>query len=78
MSTYTDFRFENNDEDPKFEVGDQVRISRYKNIFVKGYSPNWPDKVFVIKNTKNIVSWTYLIEELNGEEILGTFYEKKI
>ena len=38
-----------NDKNPKFKVGDHVRISKYKNIFAKGYTPNWSDEVFVIK-----------------------------
>ena len=40
-------------KDPKFKVGDHVRISKYKNIFSKGYTPNWSDKLFVIKKVKN-------------------------
>ena len=67
-----------NDNDPKFKVGDHVRISKYKNIFAKGYTPNWSEEVFVIKKVKNTVSWTYIINDLNGEEIIGTFYEKEL
>ena len=66
-----------NDKDPKFKVGDYVRISKYKNIFAKGYTPNWSEEVFVIKKVKNTVPWTYVINDLNGEEIIGTFYEKE-
>ena len=65
-----------NNKDPKFKVGDCVRISKYKNIFAKGYTPNWSEEVFVIKKVKNTVPWTYVINDLNGEEITGTFYEK--
>ena len=65
-----------NDKDPKFKVGDYVRISKYKNIFTKGYTPNWSEKVFVIKKVKNTVTWTYVINDLNGEEIIRTFHEK--
>ena len=50
-----------NDKNPKFKVGDHVRISKYKNIFAKGYSPNWSEEVFVIKKVKNTVPWTYVI-----------------
>ena len=64
-----------NDEDPKFKVGNHVRISKYKNIFPKGYTKNWYKEVFVIKKVKNTVPWTYIIKDLNGEEIIGTFYE---
>ena len=68
----------NNDKDPKFKVGDHVRISKYKNIFAKGYMPNWSQKVFVIKKVKSTIPWTYVINDLNGEEIIGTFYEKEL
>ena len=44
--------------DPKFKVGGHVRISKYKNIFVKGYTANWSEEVFVIKEVKNTVPWT--------------------
>ena len=66
-----------NEKDPKFKVGDDVRISKYKNIFAKGYTPNWSEEVFIIKKIKNTVPWTYVINDLNGEEIIGTFYEKE-
>ena len=61
-NTYIDFGKEVNDNDPKFKVGDHVRISKYKNIFAKRYATNW----------------TYVINDLNGEEITGTFYEKEL
>ena len=63
-----------NDKDPKFKVGDHVRISKYKNIFVKGYTPNWSEKRFVIKKVRNTVPWTYVINDLNDKEIISTFY----
>ena len=50
----------------------------YKNIFVKGYTPNWSEEVFIIKEIKNTVPWIYVIIDLNGEEIIGTFYEKEL
>ena len=77
-NTYIDFGKEVNDNDPKFKVGDHVRISKYKNTFAKGYPPNWSEEIFVIKKIKNIVPWTYVINDLNGEEITGTFYEKEL
>ena len=77
-NTYIDFRKEINDKDPKFKVGDNVRISKYKNIFAKGYMPNWSEEIFVIKKIKNTVPWTDVINDLNGEEIIGTFYEKEL
>ena len=66
------------DKGPKFKVGDHARISKYKNIFAKAYTPNWFEEVFVIKKVKNTVPWTYVIDDLNGEEITATFYEKKL
>ena len=66
-----------NDKDPKFKVSDHVRISKYKNIFAKGYTPNWSEEVFVIKKVKNTVPRTYVINDLQGEETIGTFYEKE-
>ena len=74
-NTYIDFKKEVNDIDPKYKVGDHVRISRNKNIFAKGWTPNWSEEVFVTKKVKNTVPWTYVINDLNGEEIIGTFYE---
>ena len=68
-NTYIDFGKEANNNDPKFKVGDHVRISKYKNIFAKGYTRNWSEKVFVIKKIENTVPWTYATYDLNGEEI---------
>ena len=77
-NTYINADKEINNKDPKFKVGDHVRISKYKNIFAKGYMPNWSEELFVIKKVKNTVPWTYVINDLNGEEITGTFYEKEL
>ena len=76
--TYIDFEKEVNNKDPKFKIGDQVRISKYKNIFAKGYIPNWSENVFIIIKIKRAVPWTYIINDLNGEEIIGTFHEKEL
>ena len=67
-----------NDKDPKFRVGDHVRNCKYKNIFAKRCTSNWSEEVFVIKKVKNAVPWTYVINDLNGDEIVGTFYEKEL
>ena len=75
-STYIDCSKEINDEDPKFKIGDIVRISKYKNIFARSYVPNWSEEVFVIKKNKNTVVWTYVISDLKGEEIVVTFTKK--
>ena len=77
-NTYINADKEINNKDPKFKVGDHVRISKYKNIFAKGYMSNWSEEVFVIKRVKNTVPWAYVINDLNGEEITGTFYEKEL
>ena len=75
-SMYIDFNKKNIKEGIKFKVGDHVRILKYKNIFAKGYVPNWSEDVLVIKK-KNLktVPWTYVISDLKGEEIVGTFYK---
>ena len=75
---YIDFKKEVNDKDLKFKVGDHIRISKYKSIFAKGYMPNWCEEVFVVSKIKNTVPWTYVINNLNGEEIIGTFSEKEL
>ena len=77
-NTYIYFKKEVNDKNPKFKVGDHVRISKDKNIFTKGYMPNWSEEIFIIKKIKNTVLWTYVINDLNGEEIIGTFYENEL
>ena len=75
---YIDFKKEVSNKDPKFRVGDHVRISKYENIFAKGCISNWSEEVFVVSKIKNAVPWTYVINDLNGEEIIGTFYEKEL
>ena len=72
---YTDY----NDKDPKFKVGDHVRKSKCKNIFAKGFIPNWSEELFVIKELKkNNIPWTYVINDLNVEEIIEIFYQKEL
>ena len=53
------------------------KILNLKNIFAKGYTPNWSE-VFVISKIKSTVPWTYVVSDLNGEEITGSFYEKEL
>ena len=76
--TYIDFLKKVNDRDPKFKVGDHVRISKYKSIIAKGYTPNWSEEIFVIKKVKNTVPWIYAINDPNSEKIIGIFYEKEL
>ena len=72
-NTYIDFKKESNDKDPQFKVGDHVRISRYKNIFAKGYMPNWSEDIFIIKKIKNTVPGTYVINILMVKKLLVHF-----
>ena len=76
--TYIDSSKEVNYKDPKFQVGDYVRISKHKNIFAKRYSPTWCEKDFVVSKTENTAPWTYIINYLNSEEIIRTFCEKEL
>ena len=62
LNAYTDSSKKINNKDPKFIIGDIVRISNYKNIFAKGYTPNWSEQVFVIKKFKDTVPWKKLLE----------------
>ena len=76
--TYINIGKETNNKDPKFQVGDHVRISKPKKFFAKWYIPNWSEEVFVISKIKNTVLQTYVTNDLNGEEFIGTFYEKEL
>ena len=69
---------ESNKKDPKFKIGDHVRISKYKNIFAKGYTPNWSEEIFIINKINNTVLWTYVISDMNSEDITGSFNEKEL
>ena len=69
---------ENNEKYPKFKIGDHVKISKYKNLFAKVYTPNCSEEVFVIKKVENTLPWKNFINDLNGKEIVGTFYEKEL
>ena len=77
-NSYAEYNVDSDEKDPKFKVGDHVRISKYKNIFAKRYTPNWSEEVFVISKIKKTVPQTYVINDFNGEEIIGTFYEKEL
>ena len=76
--SYAEYNVDSNDKDPKFKVGNHVKISKYKYTFAKGYAPNWSEEVFVISKIKNTFPQTYVISDLNGENIVGTFYEKEL
>ena len=74
----TEYIEEFNKKDPKFKIGDYPRISKYKNIFSKGYLTDWSEEIFIINKVKNIVPWTYLINDLKGEKIKGSFHGKEL
>ena len=76
--SFAEYNEESNEKDPKFKVGDHVRISKFKNVFAKRYTPNWSEEIFIIKKIKNTVSWTYVVRDLNGEEIVRSFFEKEL
>ena len=75
--SHAEYNVDCNDKDPKFKIGDHVRISRHKKVSAKEYAPHWSEEVFRIKKVKNTVLWTYVIMDLNSEDIVGTFYEKE-
>ena len=75
---YIDSSKEVNEKIPKFKIGHNIRISKYKNIFAKGYTPIWSGEVFVIKKVKITVPLTYVINGLTREEIVWTFYENEL
>ena len=77
-NSYAECNKDFHQKDPKCKFGDHVRISKYKNIFAKGYAPNCSEEVFVVSKIKNTVPWINLIDDLSGEQITGSFYEKEL
>ena len=75
--SYVDYDEDFNKKDPKFKIGDHVRISKYKNISPDEYTPNWSEEVFTVSKIKNTVPWTYA-NDLNGEKMTGSFYKKEL
>ena len=75
---YAEYNVDSIEKDPKFKTGNHIRISKYENIFDKGYAPYWSEEVFIISKIKNTVPWTYVINDLSGEKTAGTFYEKEL
>ena len=69
---------EHNEKDSRFKVGDSVRISKFKNIFAKGYTPNWSNEIFFVNEINDTVSHTYNLKDLNDEEIIGSFYDREL
>ena len=77
-NSFAEYNEESNKKDPTFKVGDHVSISRYINIFAKGYTPNWSEEYFIVSKINNTVPWTYAISDMNGEDIAGSFCEKEL
>ena len=69
-NTYNNVSKKVNYKDTTFKIGDHIRISKYKKMFAKGYTPDWSEEVFVIKKVKNTVLWTYFISDFSGEEVI--------
>ena len=69
---------EHNEKDSRFKVGDRVRMSKFKNIFAKGYTPNWSKEIFIVDKINDTVPYTYNLKDLNDEEIIGSFYDREL
>ena len=69
---------EHNEKDSRFKVGDRVRISKFKIIFAKGHTPNWSKEIFIVNKINDTIPYTYNIKDLNGEEIIGSFYDREL
>ena len=76
--SYVEYNEDSNKKNPKFKVVDCVRISKYKNIFAKGYIPNWSEEVFIVNEIKKTVLWTDTVNDLNDQKVIGTLYEKEL
>ena len=76
--SFAEYNEESNKKDPKFKIGDHVKISKYKNILAKGYTPNWSEEIFIISKSNIAVPWTYVISDVNSEDIAGSFYQKEL
>ena len=69
---------EHNKKRSRFKVGDRVRIFKFKNIFAKGYTPNWSKEIFIVDKINDTVPYTYNLKDLNDEEIIGSFYDQEL
>ena len=69
---------ETNPKAPKFKVNDRVRITKYAITFSKGYTENWSREIFIIDSGLKTIPWAYKLEDLNGEKVIGSFYEKEL
>ena len=71
-------RYKTSRLNPKFSVGDKVRITKKKEVFEKGYTTRWTEEIFTIKEIRETNPITYKLKDLKGEEIEGTFYEPEL
>ena len=69
---------EDNEKDSRFNVGDRVKISKFKSIFAKGHTPNWSSEIFIVDKINDTVPYTYNLKDLNDEEIIGSFYDQEL
>ena len=73
-SVYID---EHNEETARYNLGDRVRMSNFKNIFGKGYTPDWSREIFIVNKINDTVPYTCNLKDLNEEEIIGSFYDRE-
>ena len=69
---------EHNEKDSRFKIGDRARISKFKNIFAEGYTPNWSKEIFIVNKINDTGPHTYNLKDLNDEEIIGSFYDREL
>ena len=69
---------EHNKKDSRFKIDDRVRISKFKNMFAKECTPNWSNEIFIVNKINDTVPYTYNIKHLNGEKIIGSFYDREL
>ena len=69
---------EHNENSARFNVGDRVRISQSKNIFAKRYTPNWSREILIVDKINDTVPYKYNFKDLNGEEVIGSFYDREL
>ena len=69
---------EHNKKIARYNVGDRVRISKFKIIFAKGYTPNWSREIYINNKINDTVPYTYNLKDLNYKEIIGSFYDREL
>ena len=69
---------EHNEKSARYNVSDRVRISKFKNIFAKGYTPNWSSEIFIVNKINDTLPYTYNLKDLNDEAIIGSFYDREL